>query len=88
MNHVTQYLSSADISTFSSEISIGTLLPNLLTFLINMVKILMMSAKLATPGLLKIKMFKTKYLEITIVDYDLTKKKLSRDSNYTVDVGM
>ena len=53
-----------------------------------MVKILMMSAKLATPGLLKIKMFKTKYLEITIVDYDLTKKKLSRDSNYTVDVGM
>ena len=53
-----------------------------------MVKILMMSAKLATPGLLKIKMFKTKYLEITIVDYDLTKKKLSRDSNYTVDVVM
>ena len=53
-----------------------------------MVKILMMPAKLATPGLLKIKMFKTKDLEITIVDYDLTKKKLSRDSNYTVDVVM
>ena len=34
-----------------------TFLESLKIFLINMVKILMMSAKMATPGLLKIKIF-------------------------------
>ena len=44
-----------------------------------MVKILMMSAKLAAPGLLKLTIYKHK-------DYDVTNKTLSRDSNYIVDV--
>ena len=39
-----------------------------------MVKILMMSAKLATPGLLKIKIFKNKGYDFIIVDYDIPAK--------------
>ena len=57
-------------------------------FLINLVIILMMSAKMATPGLLKITVFWNKdYGVVTSVD-DVTKKFLSRDSNYPVDVFM
>ena len=48
----------------------------------------MMSAKMATPGLLKIMVFWNKgYDVITPVD-DVTNKILSRDSNYIVDVFM
>ena len=39
-----------------------------------MVKILMMSAKLATPGLFRIKIFKNKGYEVITVDYDVTNK--------------
>ena len=47
-----------------------------------------MSAKLATPGLLKIMVFWNKgYDVITPVD-DVTNKVLSRGSNYIVDVFM
>ena len=53
-----------------------------------MVTILMMSAKLATPGLLKIKTFRSKSYDVIILDYDVTNKNLSRDSNYIVDVVM
>ena len=53
-----------------------------------MVKILMMSAKLATPGLLKIKTFKNKCFDVIIVDYEVNNKILSRHSNYIVDVVM
>ena len=49
-----------------------------------MVTILMMSAKLATPGLLKIKIFQNKGYDI-IPDYDVINKILSRESNYIVD---
>ena len=49
-----------------------------------MVTILMMSAKLATPGLLKIKIFQNKGYDVTILDYDVTYKTLSRESNYFV----
>ena len=66
MNHVTYPLSSADISIFLAEISkfcyikkyryifhLDVYFLPLLTFvLINMVKILMMLAKMATPGFL------------------------------------
>ena len=46
----------------------------------------MMSAKMATQGLLKITVFWNKvYDVITSVD-DVTNKILSRNSNYTVDV--
>ena len=39
-----------------------------------MVTILVMSAKLATPGLLKIKIFRNKVFDVIILDYDFTKK--------------
>ena len=45
----------------------------------------MMSAKLATLGLHKIKMFQSKVYDIIIPDYDITNKILSRDSNYIVN---
>ena len=55
-------------------------------FLINMVTILMMSAKLASPELLKIKLFQNKGYDAII---PMThQQSLSRDSNYTVDVIM
>ena len=53
-----------------------------------MVTILMMSAKLATSGLLKRKIFQNKDYDVIIPDYDVTNKILSRDSNYIVDVVM
>ena len=39
-----------------------------------MVTILMMSAKLATSGLLKIKIFRNKAYDVLILGYDVTKK--------------
>ena len=53
-----------------------------------MVTILIMSAKLATPGLLKTTIFRSKGYDIIIPDYDVTNKILSRDLNYIVDVVM
>ena len=52
-----------------------------------MVKILMISAKMATLGLFKIKVFWNKGYDIISV-HDVTDKILSRDSNYVVDVVM
>ena len=46
----------------------------------------MMSAKMATPRLLKIKIFWNKGYDVIIYVYDVTNKILSRDSNYIVDV--
>ena len=72
-----------------------TKFPILLTFLeplkivlIKKIGILMMSAKMATPGLLKIKLFWNKGYDIIIPVNDVTNKLLSRDSNYIVDVFM
>ena len=53
-----------------------------------MVEFLMMSAKLATLGLLKIKVFWNKGYGVISSVCDATKKVLSRDSNYIVDVVM
>ena len=53
-----------------------------------MVTILMMSAKMATPGLLKITVFWNKGYDVIIFVHDVTNKILSRDSNYIVDVVM
>ena len=53
-----------------------------------MVSILLVSAKMATLGLLKIKIFWNKYYHVLIFVHDVTKKILSRDSNYIVDVVM
>ena len=50
-----------------------------------MVKVLM-SGKMATLGLLKIKVFWHKdYYDVIISDYDVTNKISSRDSFYIVD---
>ena len=53
-----------------------------------MVTIFMMSAKMATLGLLKIKVFWNKGYDIIISAHDLTSKILLLDSNYIVDVVM
>ena len=53
--------------------------------LIKKVKILMMSAKSATLGLLKIKACRNKGYDPISFVHDVTKKTLSYDSNCTVD---
>ena len=54
-----------------------------------MVITLMMSAKMATPGFLKITtVFRNKGYDVIISVDDVTNKILSRDSNYIVDVFM
>ena len=53
-----------------------------------MVTILMMSAKLATPGLLKINIFWNKGYDDIIFDYGVNNKILSHDSNYIVEMVM
>ena len=45
-----------------------------------------MSAKMATPGLLKIKVIWNKLYDVIISGHDVTNKILSRDSNYIVNV--
>ena len=49
---------------------------------------LMMSAKMATPGLLKITVFWNKDYDVIIYIHDVTDTILSRDSNYIVNVVM
>ena len=53
-----------------------------------MVAILMMSVKLATLGLLKVKVFRNKDSDVTIFVLDVTNKILALDPNYVVDVVM
>ena len=48
----------------------------------------MISAKMATPDVLKITVFRNKGYDVIIPVDDVTNKVLSRDSNYTVDVFM
>ena len=56
--------------------------------LVSMVKFLMMSAKLATLGLLKINVFWNKGYDVITFVCDVTNKILSRDLNHIVDVVM
>ena len=51
-----------------------------------MVKILMMSAKMATPALLKLKVFLNKGYDVIYSVCDVTNKILSHDSNHIVYV--
>ena len=51
-----------------------------------MVTIFMMSAKMATLGLLQIKIFRNKSYDVIISVYDVINKNLLRDSNSIVDV--
>ena len=53
-----------------------------------MVTILMMSAKVTTLSLLKLKVITNKYYVVIISVYDAIKKKLSRESNFIVDLVM
>ena len=53
-----------------------------------MVTILMMSAKMATPGLLKIRVFWKKGYDVIISVHDVTNKFLLYDSIYIIDVVM
>ena len=53
-----------------------------------MAEILMMSAKLATLGLFKLKEFWYKGCDVIIYVYDATKRILSRDSNHIINVVM
>ena len=53
-----------------------------------MVTILIMSAKMASLDLFKIKVFWNKGYDVIIFVHDVTNKVLSRDSNYVVDVVM
>ena len=53
-----------------------------------MVIILSMSAKIATPDPLKIKVFWNKGYDVIISIHDVNNKALSRESNYIVDVVM
>ena len=55
-------------------------------FLINMVTILMVSAKMANLVLLKIKIFWNKGYDIMITVYGIVNKILSHDSNDIVDL--
>ena len=65
-----------------------TFLESLRIVLINMVKILMMSAKMANPGLLKTKIFWKKTYDVIISAHDVTNTILSHYSNYEVNVVM
>ena len=52
-----------------------------------MLAILIMSAKLATLDLLKIKVFRNKGFDVIVFVHGIINKMLSRDSNYIVDLG-
>ena len=53
-----------------------------------MVTILVMSAKMATLGLLKLKVFWSNSYGVIVFAYDVTNKNLSRESNYIENVVM
>ena len=53
-----------------------------------MVTILMMSAKMVTLGLLKIKVLQNKSYDVISSFHDVTTNKKPRDYNYIVDVVM
>ena len=56
--------------------------------LISIAVILTISAKLANLDLLKTNKFQNKSKGVIVYAHEITKKVLSRDSNYTVDVVM
>ena len=57
-------------------------------FLINILPVLIMSAKLDSLGLLKIKVFQNSGYDVTIPDYNVTNKILIRESNYIIGLVM
>ena len=69
-------------------LSLLTFFESLKIVLINMVKILLVSAKMATLGLLKKKVFWNKGYDVIICMHDVANKISLHDSNLTVDVVM
>ena len=65
-----------------------TFIKSLKIVLVNMVTSLMVWTKMATPGLLKIKVFYNIVYDVTVFVHDVTNKILSCDSNHIVDVVM
>ena len=65
-----------------------TFIESLKVFLINIVTILIISAKISTPDFLKIKVFGNNGYDVIIYVNDITNKISSRYSNYIVDVVM
>ena len=65
-----------------------TFIKSLKIVLVNMVTSLMVWTKMATPGLLKIKVFYNIGYDVTDFVHDVTNKILSCDSNHIVDVVM
>ena len=63
-------------------------LESIKTVLIKKATILMMPTEMATPGLLKIKVFWNKGYDVKIYIHDATNKFLSPDLNYIVDLVM
>ena len=63
-------------------------LESLRVVLINMVTVLIISAKMATPAFLKIKVFWKNGCDVIISVHDVNNKILSRDSNYNVNMVM
>ena len=57
-----------------------------MVFLTNMIAILMITAKLANLGLLKVKLFRNKGYDVIIFVHNVTIKISSRDLNYIADV--
>ena len=53
-----------------------------------MVEILIMSAKMATPGYLKVKLFWNNSYDVIIIVHAVFNKTLSGDANYIVDMIM
>ena len=81
------------IKKYMYRLHFDTKFPILLNFLGSLkivfdrkVRILMMSAKVATPGLLKIKVFWNKGYCIIYYVYDVSNKLLTHDSNHIMDV--
>ena len=99
MNHVTQPSGSPDMSIFYQKSAVFAILRttdiDCLSFfeylkivLINMVPISMVSVKVATLCLLKIKVFWNKVYDIIFFVYDVTNKISLRESNYVANMVM
>ena len=75
-----------EVATWYITFNSFDIFESLNVFLINTVTVLMTSAKLATPGLLKIKILQNNGYDVIILDCEVTNKISSHHSNYIVNV--
>ena len=83
-HYIRKYRYTSNFNTWF--LIIFTFFESLKVFIINMFAVLMTSAKIATLGFLKEKVFWSKVNDVKISVQDVTNKILSRDSNYIKDV--